>query len=352
MSSTHGRLGLLQIGIAGVLWGTGGLGVQLVREQVSMSVLTISAWRIVLAAVPILGLLLLRRGLPRLVAMVRHRPRRVLAVGLSTAGFQVLFFLAVTWVGVTVATVVSLGLAPVLLTIAEALAVRRVPPPSRLLVVAAALVGLVLVSLASSPDGAVSGPRPVAGLVAAAASGALYALATAWGGTLARESPPLVLTAATTSVAVLALVPLALLSGGPRLTADPQALGVLVYLGLFTMGLAYACFYAGLRTTSGAAAALVTLVEPLSAAVLAALVLDERLAPAGIAGALLILAAVAGLSRDDPAAVAVVAGPSAGLPAVPEVLDPQESWDQHPDPESDPGDLAKQARPDQRPPTL
>lgn len=314
------RWGVPQIALAAFLWGTGGLGVQLVREQVDMSVLTISAWRIVLAALPILLLLVARRAGPGLVALLRHHPRRVLAVGLSTAGFQVLFFAAVTWVGVTVATVISLGLAPVLLTFAESVVARRAPSPGRLLVVGAALSGLVLVSLATAGAGVTTGPRPLAGLAAAVLSGAMYALATGWGGTLARDAAPLVLTAATTSVGVVALVPLALVSGGPKVSADPQALALLVYLGAFTMGIAYAAFYAGLRTTRGSTATLVTLVEPLSAAALAAVVLGERLAPTGLVGAALILAAVAGLARDEQGAVdaaAVAAGPTAALPGVP-----------------------------------
>jgi DME family drug/metabolite transporter len=61
------------------------------------------------------------------------------------------------------------------------------------------------------------------------------------------------------------------------------------------MALAYAMFYAGLRTTPGNAAVLATLLEPVTAAVAAAVVLGERLSAIGIAGTLLILAALASL---------------------------------------------------------
>ena len=68
------RLGLIQISLAGVLWGTGGLAVQLIRERVPMSVLTISAWRMGLAAVVlVLAVLVLRRG-PDLRRLLRERP--------------------------------------------------------------------------------------------------------------------------------------------------------------------------------------------------------------------------------------------------------------------------------------
>lgn len=309
-TATAARLGLLQISLAGVLWGTGGLGVQLVREQVPMSVLTISAWRMLLAAAVLLTCVAVLRRRADLVALLRTHPVRAAVVGASTALYQALYFTAVVLAGVTVATVVSLGVAPVLLTIAESVRERRRPTTRRLLVLGTALTGLVLVSVAG--HAAASGPRVVAGTAAALASGAAYAFATWHGETLARATTPLALTTATTSVGALALAPLVLLADGPRVTADPQALALLAYLGLMTMALAYGLLYAGLRTTSSSAATLATLLEPVTAAAVAAAVLGERVGAWGLVGTGLVLAAVAGLAREDPlvqpSGTAVVAG--------------------------------------------
>ena len=295
------RTGLLQISLAGVLWGTGGLVVQLVRERVPMHVVTISAWRMVLAAV-VLGIaLLVLRGGPALAALLREHPRRTVVVGLSTASYQALYFAAVTLAGVSVATVVSLGIAPVLLTAAESVRERRVPGTGRVLVLVAALAGLVLVGVGAG-HGSGTGPSPGLGVLAALGSGAAYAFATAQGEVLARRTGPLSLTTATTTVGAIALVPLALLVGGPRGTADPGVLGLLLYLGVLTMALAYGLLYAGLRTASGSAATIATLLEPVTAAVVAALVLDERIGTLGLLGTGLVLAAVAGLGREEPAA--------------------------------------------------
>ena len=108
------------------------------------------------------------------------------------------------------------------------------------------------------------------------------------------------------------LAPLALLVDGPRLTDDPGALALLAYLGVLTMALAYALLYAGLRTTSGSAATVATLLEPVTAAAVAAVLLDERIGPLGLLGTALVLAAVAGLGREDPlvqpSGTALVAG--------------------------------------------
>ncbi|WP_369372818.1 DMT family transporter [Promicromonospora sp. Populi] len=296
------RIGLLCISLAGVLWGTGGLALEILRDHTSMSVLTVSAYRMLIAAVALVAAsLVLRRG-PQLVALVRAHPVRTAVVGLGTGAYQALYFGSVATAGVTVATVVSLGLAPVLLAVVDLVQARRrtARPRGTLrlsLVVTAALSGLVLVSTASGLNAV--GTRPMLGLLLAIASGVVYAGTTALGRTLlaSRAVDPLALTTVATTAGSVGLVPLALAGGGPFLTGDPTALGTLAYLGIFTMALAYGLFYAGLRTTRSGAAVVATLLEPVTAAVAAAVVLGERLGQAGIVGSILVLAAVAGLEE-------------------------------------------------------
>jgi len=118
VGGSHAR-GLIEVAAASVLWGTGGLAVQLIREHEPLSAVTISAWRMAIAAVVLLvALLALRRG-GELLALARSRPRQLLAVGVGTAAYQGFYFVFVTQVGVAISTVVSLGLAPVLLTVAS-----------------------------------------------------------------------------------------------------------------------------------------------------------------------------------------------------------------------------------------
>ncbi|MDN4160845.1 DMT family transporter [Nocardioides abyssi] len=298
------RVGLLQVALAGVLWGTGGLGVQVIRDHVPMSVGTISAWRMGIAAVVLVAAVVTLRSGGALARLLRERPGRVVAVGCGTAAYQALYFGAVVSVGVTVATVVSLGLAPVLLTAAEAVRDRRRPGVDRLLVLVAALTGLALVSVFAGHGGS-TGPQPVLGVVLAVASGSAYAAATALGEPLARATGPLTLTTATTTVGSLALAPFLVadaLRGDVVVTTDPVVVGTLLYLGVLTMALAYGLLYAGLRTADGSAAVVATLLEPVTAAVVAAAFLGERIGPGGVAGTLLVLAAVAGLGRRSPEA--------------------------------------------------
>jgi DME family drug/metabolite transporter len=292
------RIGLVQVCLAGVLWGTGGLAVQVIRDAAPLSVVTISAWRMIVATVVLLGALALTRQLPAATALLRSRPGPVVVVGVCTAAYQAFYYASVVAVGVTVSTVVSLGFAPVLVTVVESVRLRARPSVPELAVLASALGGLVLVSVAAGSAG--GGDHPVLGVLAALGSGTAYALTTLVGRSLARSAGPLTLTSVTTTIGALALLPAAVVTGsGGSAIGEPVVAATLVYLGLATMALAYGLLYAGLRTTAGSAAVVATLLEPVTAAVLAALLLGERLGLAGLVGVALILLAVAGLGRRE-----------------------------------------------------
>lgn len=299
-STSRSRFGLVQVSLAGVLWGTGGLGVQIIREHEPMSVLTISAWRMGLAAVVLLAAVALLRQGGDIVRLMRERPGPAVLAGVATGAYQALYFGSVVAVGVTVATVVSLGLAPVLVTTIECVRERRMPGGRALGVLGLALTGLVLVS--STAGLGDTGPRPLLGVLLAVASGTTYAITTLLAERIAATTPPLALTSVATGAGALALLPLGLYGArgdAPLVTSDPVAVVTLLYLGVFTMALAYGLLYAGLRTTTGSAAVVASLLEPVTAALVAAMVLDERLGVAGIIGTVLILAAVIGLDRRE-----------------------------------------------------
>ncbi len=299
--------GVVEVGVASVLWGTGGLAVQLIREHEALSPVTISAWRMAIAAAGLLIALVVVRRVEELVALVRARPRQLLAVGVGTAAYQGFYFVSVTQVGVAVSTVVSLGLAPVLLTVAESLRHRRAPTPARLAVLGAALTGLLLVSVAGHASS--TGPAPVAGVLLAVASGTTYAVATVAGGSISREASPVVLTSAMTLVGAAVLLPCLAFVEGPRVPVDPAALSWLLYLGVLTMALAYVLLYSGLRVVAPSTAVTVSLVEPVTAAVVAAVVLGESLGPVAVVGILLVLGAVVGLGRPASATGPVMPAP-------------------------------------------
>lgn len=296
-------IGLAQVCLAGVLWGTGGLVVTVLHEREGLGAMTASAWRMAVAAVALVVFAALAGRWRSVRATLRTQPVAAVVVGCGTAAYQGLYFVAVLLVGVSVATVVSLGLAPVLAAAWEHAAARTRPGRRDVVVLAAALVGLVLVSTAGTASTAGHGAAPPGGspglgLLLAVAAGATYAATTVLGRHLAQRADPVALTTCATGVGAVVLLPflvLAAATGEPVRTTDPVSLALLLYLGVATMALAYGLLYAGLRTTSGSAATVATLVEPVSAALLAVLLLDERLTWPALVGAALILAAVVGL---------------------------------------------------------
>lgn len=311
VASRH-RIGLAQVATAGVLWGTGGVVVSVLHERHGLGALTVSAWRMMLAAAALLVFVVLagRWSAVRDV-LVRHPVLAVLA-GVGTAAYQGLYFVAVLAAGVSVATVVSLGIAPVLAAGWEHLRAGTRPSGRELVVLTLTIGGLVLMSVAQSDDGAGHAPgtgQPndtMLGIVLAAASGAIYAGTTLLGRRVAsvqhQEGPidSVAFTTVATVAGAVALSPflvVAGLQGAPLLPDRPDSLLLLGYLGVITMALAYGLLYSGLRTVSGSAATVATLLEPIAAAVLAVLVLNESLTGRQVVGGVLILAGVVGLSR-------------------------------------------------------
>lgn len=292
------RLGLLQVCAAGVLWGTGGLVVTVLHERDGVGAMTVSAWRMLLAAAALILFCLATRRLAGVRNTLRSHPMLAVAIGCGTAVYQGLYFVSVLMAGVSVATVVSLGLAPVLAAAWEHARAGTRPTARDLSVLGAALVGLVLISVTAQHGPAAPDDRPVLGLVLAVAAGATYAATTVLGHTLAQQVDPVTLTTCATSAGAVLLLPflgIAAARGEVVAGTSPTSLALMLYLGVATMALAYGLLYAGLRTTSGSAATVATLVEPISAAALAVALLGERLGALAVVGAALILAAVVGL---------------------------------------------------------
>jgi DME family drug/metabolite transporter len=113
--------------------------------------------------------------------------------------------------------------------------------------------------------------------------------------TLARTAP-LPLAAAAFGVAAVVLAPVLLGAGVGR----QIALGWpwLLYLGAVTTAGAYAIYTIGLRVVPASVAGIVALVEPLTATLTGVFLFGERLGTAGVAGALLLFAALGLLARD------------------------------------------------------
>ncbi|SDP40610.1 drug/metabolite transporter, DME family [Nakamurella panacisegetis] len=297
------RLGLVQISLAAALWGTTGVVVRKLHESSDLGPVAIGFYRLLAAA----ALLLIASGptLRRSLRGLASHPWSLVGAGVGLGIYQVLYFISVADVGVGVATVVSLGIAPIITTVIEAVRTRRRPGVRTVLVVTAAVLGLGLVALASSGGATAAAPRPGLGLLAAVGSGVSYALTTIVSRHAAQGISAVVMATTSTVIGTITLLPMALISGAGFVVTG-AAVSLILYLGAATTVLAYALFYAGLRSTPSSVASVLTLIEPLTATVLAVVLLAEPLPMLTVVGGVLLLSAVCVLylapaaARPDP----------------------------------------------------
>src|SRR3954454_23043166 len=121
--------GLLLVCAAGMVWGTIGPAVAVVHDGSALSPWVISAYRATAAVVALAAAGVAARRLDACADLVRLRWRRVVVTGVATASFQLLFFVAVVGTGVSIATVIALGSAPVLLLVVTSVRLGRAPAP-------------------------------------------------------------------------------------------------------------------------------------------------------------------------------------------------------------------------------
>ncbi|WP_232660432.1 DMT family transporter [Pseudonocardia sp. TRM90224] len=273
--------------LAGLLWGTGGLLGRMLGEQSGMSSIAVSTYRLAVGGSLIcLFLLVTGRSVPRTASAWR----RVVVIGALAALFQGCYFAAVSMTSVSIATLVTIGTGPVAVLVVERLTGRGRAGLRPVLAVALALVGLVL--LVGVPGA--GGGDVLAGAALAVLSGCGFAAMT-----LVSARPVADLDAPTcTGLAFLLggvlLAPLALLGSPNGLSFIPDATSLLLLalFGIVPTALAYSLYFRGLGSASAGVGVLMSLIEPLTAAVLAALLLGDRLGVTGVAGAVLLGAAV------------------------------------------------------------
>jgi DME family drug/metabolite transporter len=295
-TSLRARGGLLAVSGGALLWGTTGVAVRIIGDRTGLAAVTIGWYRVAIAAL-VVALVFRARGLPAAVAAFRRHPVALAVSGAGFGAYQALYFVGVQDVGVSVSTLVSLGVAPVALTAGAALTQRRRPGARSLAVLGCAVTGLALVCL--RPGSGSDAPHPVLGVLASVASGLGYAAITGLSRRMSAVDP-LLLTGVTSGVGAVVLLPFAI-PAGMALPHDAIANWWLVYIGVVPTVLAYWLFYRGLRSTPSEVAGVLSLLEPLAAAVLAAIVLHEALSSWAVVGGALMLAAVGSLYLRRPA---------------------------------------------------
>jgi DME family drug/metabolite transporter len=285
--------GLIYLVMAGLLWGTGGLTGSLLSRSAGLPALSVAAYRLGVGGTLIIAFLVLtrrRRASGRRWPSGRAAWARIAAIGLLAAVFQSCYFTAVSLSSVSLATLVTIGSAPVIvLAVERARGQRRI---GRLAGCATSLALIGLSLLVGLPAGGIpeSAVLASAGLAVLAAAG--FATLTLIGARPVAGLDDLTATGFGFALGGLILLPVAAVSGGLGFTPSPATLGLLAALGTGPTAVAYTLYFRGLRTAPAGTAALLSLLEPLTGTVLAAVILGDRLGASGIAGAVILAAAL------------------------------------------------------------
>jgi drug/metabolite transporter, DME family len=295
------RRGVIYLAIAGAAWGTTGATADLIYRTSDLDAIGVSFWRNVSALILLVAVRAVRPDRAGLGgAPVRAGRRRAFRVqiGLGLALFQTAYFGAVQVTGLAVATIVTLGAGPVLIAAGARLILGERLSRGGTAAVAAALGGLAVLVL-GNPGGAV---RPV-GIVLALLSAAGYAqatLMTRWLGRTGRGDDPATMTAWAFGIGAVVLLPMAARHGlVPRTAHAGEVLALVAYLAAVPTAMAYPLYFAGAAVVRAASASVIMLIEPVSATAIAVTLFRERLTAATLAGAVLLLSAVACLGAAE-----------------------------------------------------
>ncbi|MGQ4512740.1 EamA family transporter [Streptomyces sp. DW26H14] len=308
---------MFYLALAGLAWGTAGAAGTLVYRVSDLGPFALSFWRCAGGLVLLLGALALRgrggRGggrdgtgrdrSGRTVEPWRRRVVRLAGSGIAFTVFQTAYFASVHSTGLAVGTVVTLGAGPVFIALGARVLMAERLGASGVSAVLGALAGLGVMTLGGGGSGSAAvRPAGVALAVLSAAGYAAMTLLTRWLGRDGRRSDALATTAWACGIGVVALLPVALMTGGGLLphTAHPsEVVWLLVYVAAVPTALAYALYFAGAGVVRAATVSVIMLLEPVSAALIAVSVLGERLTAATVAGTLLLLASVVGLAGSE-----------------------------------------------------
>jgi DME family drug/metabolite transporter len=252
---------------AAVLWSTAGAAIKRCG---------LDAWQIAGGRAAIAGLVLFA-----LVPEARRRPTRPILLVAVAYAFTTVLFVAATKLTTAANAIFIQDTAPLWVLLLSPWLLRERPTRGELLSVPVFGIGLALFFLDQLS------PGQVAGNLVALASGLSFA-ASIIGLRHLREGGPAALVWGN---AIAALVALPLWPSGPVPTATD--LGLLAFLGVFQLGLAYLCFTWGIRGTPAVEASLLVLLEPVLNPVWTFLFAGERPGPWALAGGAVILAATA-----------------------------------------------------------
>jgi drug/metabolite transporter, DME family len=279
---------------AAIIWGTIGVATQAIYNIDTTTSLFINLSRMLIAT-PVL-LLACWHVVGQAMFRIRRRDFLImLLTGTLLAVSQAAYFAAIRYGGVTTATLLTICVAPLVVTGISVLLKLETLTGRVIIALICALIGSVLLVGVQPPDARHT--HLLLGAVFSVVSAVTYAAMIICGRFLAADYHPLQVTAATFGAGTLVLI-LVNLASGIVLVHTAQGWLLVLYLGLVPTAFAYWLFQKGLRSVSATAASIVSMIDPVVAAALAWALFGERLAVTGLVGAGLLILSIILLSVD------------------------------------------------------
>lgn len=288
--------GFAAVVVAASLWGTIGVATQAIFAVDRASPLFVNLLRMAIAT-PVLALISWRMIGRRMLA-VRRRDLLLMALsGALLAVSQAAYYAAIRQVGVSVATLLAVCVAPVIVTALSVMLRYETFSRKSAVALVCAVVGSVLL-VGRHSDGGDGMTNVVLGTLLSLVAAVTYAGTIVCGRFLAADSHPLQVMTVMFAVGTVTILVLGSTSGITPL-ATPAGWMLVLYLGLVPTACAYTLFQVGLRSVPATVASIVAMLEPLVAAILAWSFLGETLPAIGVVGAALLMLSILLLSTNE-----------------------------------------------------
>ncbi|WP_436534605.1 DMT family transporter [Actinoplanes sp. HUAS TT8] len=213
----------------------------------------------------------------------------VTALGLGAIGYAAqagLYFAALRRMDASLLSLV-LYTFPIMVTVAAAVLGRERLTPARIVALAAASAGTLLVLL-----GAGGGRVQPVGVLLGLGAALTYTIYILVADTVVGRVAPVLLSTLVMTGAAVSLTARTLVTGGTSFTFPPSAWIWLIGIAVISTVAAMLTFFAGLKRTGPSTAAILSTFEPVVTTALAALTLGESLTPIQLIGGLLVLSCV------------------------------------------------------------
>lgn len=284
-SKNNQSLGIFSVIIAACLWGTTGITASFAPQvsPIAIGSMAMGVGGLLQTAIAIKSIHFYRSNLYK-------NWLYILCGGLSVAIYPLVFYASMRMAGVTIGTVVSIGSAPILSAIIEAIMENAKFSIRWVTGAALGILGIALLSVAGQGHhtGNTEHPNILLGIGLALLAGLTYALYS-WIAhrLMMKQVPSKAAMGSIFGLGGLLLMPVLFLTGSTFLNSWNNA-AVGIYMALIPMFLGYVCFGYGLARIATSTAIIITLLEPIVAALLAVTIINETLSPLGWLGVALI----------------------------------------------------------------